>query len=206
MHRFRFLSEVSGNCYTFELYFLFINLHSTPPLPSLSGSLCTWVGFFQLGPIYGSHKTVQSFTRDNYVNTWGFFTSALVVGHSLESEWQQVSTGLQDTYSGLSYEYLVSILPPISCSSIFIFRLLGTVPSHQLPLVLPWPTAFLVLKKGPSIYLSISFIFILWSAGTAKSTKWQILFCACAPFCICLQLVMWSINICNSIAYYQFSI
>ena len=43
----------------------------------------------------------------HFFTPWKFFTSALADGLSLESEWQQVSSSLQDSsqYSGRSQQY-----------------------------------------------------------------------------------------------------
>ena len=53
------------------------------------------------------------------ITSWEFFTSALADGLSVEFEWQQVSSSLQDSsqYSSRSKKSVVwmeSILPPIS--------------------------------------------------------------------------------------------
>ena len=101
-----------------------------------------------------------------------FSTSALADGFSLESEWQQVSPSLQDTsqYSGRS-----------SKSSRLFSNPFVTVPNAPITIGMIVTRMFhsFFNSLARSRYLSFfshSFSFILWSAGTAKSTILQVLF------------------------------
>ena len=73
------------------------------------------------------------------VTPWEFFTLAIADGPSLESEWHQISSSLQDSLADLSNAavWMVSTLPFISKSSIPFINPMVTVPrafssfSHQ---------------------------------------------------------------------------
>ena len=85
----------------------------------------------------------------------------LVDGFSLEFEWHQISSSLQDSsqYSG----------PPQQCC-----RLDSHDPSSKFQVL---PSFFNSLARLRYLsFFSLSFRFILWSAGTAKSTILKILF------------------------------
>ena len=105
-----------------------------------------------------------------------FFKPAFADGLSWESEWQQVSSNLQDSsqYSGWSQQYC--ILDELNLSSNFqLFQL--PFQMHQLQLVSSSPsysTAFFS-SLARSKHLSL-FAFFDFHSGMAKSTIWQVLF------------------------------
>ena len=153
---------------------------------------------------------------------WEFFTSVLSDGLSLEFEWQQVSSCLQDYYyyyyllleSFSSQRYLMvfhwslsdskshhvsktllSILavlnnavvwmvctpPPTSKSSSPFNNPLVTVPNAPITIckivTFMFHSFFNSLARSRYLsFFSLSFSFILWSAGTAKSTILYVLF------------------------------
>ena len=103
-----------------------------------------------------------------------FFTSVLADGFSLEFEWPQVSRTCLRILAVLSNAviWIVSTRPPTSKSP----RLFNN------PLVIvsnaPITTGTIITFMFHSFFnsLALSFRFILWSAGTAKSTIFQIFF------------------------------
>ena len=111
-----------------------------------------------------------------------FFTSVITDGFSLEFEWQQVSSSLS-ILAVLSNAviWIVSTRPPTSKSSRPFNNPLIIVP--KAPITIGTIVTFMFhsffYSLARSRYLSFfpySFRFILWSAGTAKSTILQILF------------------------------
>ena len=110
----------------------------------------------------------------HYFNPCQFFASVSVDGLLLESEWQQVSSSLQDS-SQYSADFnnavacVFSILSLIFNSAILLYMSLGTVP--KLPIIIlisvihVFHSFFSSLTKFKyfSIF-SFSFIFTLWSA------------------------------------------
>ena len=130
------------------------------------------------------------------------FTSALADGLSLEFEWQQVSSSLQDSsqYSGRSQNvvvWMVSTRPQTSKSSCPFSNPLVTVPNAPITIgiIVKCMLHSFFNSLTRSRYLSFfshSFSFILWSAGTAKSTILQVLFFFCCCWLL-LSLVFWSI-------------
>ena len=112
-----------------------------------------------------------------------FFTSAIVDGLSLEIEWQQVSWSLFSILAVFNNAVvsMVSTRPPTSKSSSPFNNPLDTVP--KTPITIGIISTFMFHSFFNSLarsrYLSLfshSFSFILWSAGTAKSTILQIFF------------------------------
>ena len=118
-----------------------------------------------------------------------FFTSANADGFSLKSEWQQVSSGLQDSSqdSGRSQQccHLDSLYrPPTSKSSRPFNNPWVIVPKEPITIgtivTFMFHSFFNSLARSRYLsFFSLSFRFILWSAGTAKSTILQILFFFC---------------------------
>ena len=121
------------------------------------------------------------------ISPWAFFSSALTDGLSREFEWQQVSLSLQDSsqYSGRSQQcytvWIVSTRPPTSKSSNPFNNPLVTV--LKAPITIGIIITFMIHSffncPARSRYLSffsLSFSFILWSAGTTKFTILQVLF------------------------------
>ena len=107
-----------------------------------------------------------------------FFTSVLADGFSLEFEWQQVSSSLQDSSqdsgrcppTSKSYRPFNNSLVIVSNAPITI----GTIVTFM------FHSFFNSLARSRYLsFFSLSFRFILWSAGTAKSTILQILFFCC---------------------------
>ena len=115
-----------------------------------------------------------------------FFISVLADGFSLEFEWQQVSSSLQDSsqYSGHSQQccHLDSLFPSTNFqviqSSIILWLLCQKHQSQLAQSSLSCSTAFFnsLARSRYLSFFSHSFRFILWSAGTAKSTLLQFLF------------------------------
>ena len=99
-------------------------------------------------------------------------------GVSLESEWQQVSLGLQDSfqYSGRSEHCFSLFLRMFNISSHFTV-ILGTVPSLStitvISVSLMFHTLFLVLRQGSSICLYFRCLLFLVSRVFANSSEDQ---------------------------------
>ena len=128
---------------------------------SLDG-LHSFFCFQVLQSLYQSFLLFSFVSRSYYYYSLEFFTSVLADCFSLEFKWQQVFSSPQD-------------LPnvPITIGTIITFMF------HSF---------FNSLARSRYLsFFSLSFRFILWSAWTAKSTIWQILF-----FCWLLWgLVFW---------------
>ena len=112
-----------------------------------------------------------------------FFTSVLGDGFSLEFEWTQVSRTRLRILAVLSNAVvlIVSTRLPTSKSSRPFNNPLVTVPNA--PITIGTIVTFMFQSFFNSLarlrylsFFSLSFIFILWSAGTTKSTILQILF------------------------------
>ena len=97
------------------------------------------------------------------------------------SEWQQVSSGVQDSSNYSDRSQQRCSLDSFDFSSNPLFNILGIVPSALTP------TGYIVTcmfhrffsSHAQSKYLSInllSFIFTLWPAGTTKSTSLLVFF------------------------------
>ena len=129
-----------------------------------------------------------------------FFTSALADGLSLEFERQQVSSSLHDSsqYSSCSQNAVVLMVftrPPTSKPSSPFNNPLVSLPKAPITtgiiVTVMFHSFFNSLARSKYLsYFSHSFSFILWWAGTAKSTILQILFCCCCC-CWLLGLVFW---------------
>ena len=117
-----------------------------------------------------------------------FFSSVSADGFSLEFEWQQVSLNFQDS-SQDSYNavlsnaviWIVSTRPPTSKSSRPFNNPLVIVPNA--PITNGTMVTFMFTRFFNSLarsrylsFFSLSLRFILWSAGTAKSTILKIFF------------------------------
>ena len=100
---------------------------------------------------------------------------------------------------------LPSILANLNVAAVWMFTILSWVSSfsspffssHQLHVVLPWPTCstvFSVFWQGPStcLYFCFILIFTLGLAWTVKSPRQQILFYFFIFYQIALGLVFWS--------------
>ena len=130
-------------------------------------------------------STSLNFDDNNYFTLWEFFTSVLADGFSLELEWQQVSSSLQDSSQYFGQSQQCCILDSLHLSHYFqvlqsLYQSFGDCTkstNHN------WynrhfhvPQFFNSLAR--SRYLSLflhSFNFTLWFAGTAKSTILQVL-------------------------------
>ena len=131
---------------------------------------------------FGFCKLVATWAFSIIVLFLRFSLQRLTGGLSLNSEGHQFSSGLQDSSQHLSNAviWMVSILPlSFNYSSLFS-KPLGVVPSS--PNTIGTTNTFmyhsLLSSLARSNYLSVfslSLIFILWSAGTAKSTIRQVL-------------------------------
>ena len=109
-----------------------------------------------------------------------FFTSVLADDFSLEFEWLQVSSGLQES-SQQCCRFDSLYPPPNSKSSRPFNNPLVIVPNAPITIgiIVTFMFHSLFNSLARSRYLSffsLSFRFILWSAGTAKSTILKILF------------------------------
>ena len=115
-----------------------------------------------------------------------FFPSILADGFSLEFKRQQVCSSLQDTsqYSGRPQQCcrLDSLYPSANFQVLQAFNNpLVTVPNAPITIgtivTFMFHSFFNSLARSRYLsFFSLSFRFILWSAGTAKSTISQILF------------------------------
>ena len=115
-----------------------------------------------------------------------FFTSVLADGFSLEFEWQQVSSSLQDSSRDSGRSWQCCHLDSLYSSANFqIFRPfknhLVIVPKAPITIgtivTFMFHSFFNYLARSRYLsFFSLSFRFILWSSETAKSTILQILF------------------------------
>ena len=113
-----------------------------------------------------------------------FFTSVLADGFSLEFGWLQVSSSFQDSLSILAVLsnaviWIVYTRPPTSKSSRPFNNPLVIVPKAPITIgiIVPFVLHCFFNSLARSRYLSFFshyFSFILWSAGTVKSTILQI--------------------------------
>ena len=124
-----------------------------------------------------------------------FFTSMLTDGFSLEFEWQQVSRTRLRILAVLSNAvvWIVSVRPPISKSSRPFNNPLVIVPNAPITIgtivTFMFHSFFNSLARSRYLsFFSLSFRFILWSTGTAKSTILQIFFFFC--------WLLWSLIFC----------
>ena len=103
--------------------------------------------------------------------------------------WDQLTTSLLSSVVFFSIFYIrncavvitVSILPRIFCSSILFSKLFWIVPKSRIMISITVNCIFLEFFCSLARYrylpiFSLSFIFTLSSAGTVKSTSWQVLF------------------------------
>ena len=131
-----------------------------------------------------SFRGKQEFERSVLLFTpLEFFTSVLSDGFSLEFEWQQVSSSHQDLsqYSGRPQQCCRFESLYMSKTSRPFNNPLVTVPNAPITFgtIVTFMFHSFFNSLGRSRYLSFfspSFRFILWSAGTARSTILQILF------------------------------
>ena len=115
---------------------------------------------------------------------WELFIPASAEDFSMEFEWQQINSNLQDSskYSGRSYN-CCSLNRFNLSSNFWVFQSLnfwGLFQVHQLQLISPSLSCSVVFTSlAISRYLSLfslSFNFTLGSTGMAKSTLRQVLF------------------------------
>ena len=114
------------------------------------------------------------------IHSLQLFTSALADGFSLQSELQQVSSSILAVRNN-AVVWMVSTRPPTSKSSSPFSNPLVTVPNAPITIGIIVTCMFhsFFNSLARSRYLSFfshSFSFILWSAGTSKSTILQVLF------------------------------
>ena len=107
----------------------------------------------------------------------------LTDGFSLEFEWQQVSSSLQDSsqYSGRSWQCCSLVSLPrlvISESSSPCTNPLVTILGAPITngIIVTFMFHNSLARSRYSSFFSLSFSFTLWSAGTAKSTIRQVHF------------------------------
>ena len=100
-----------------------------------------------------------------------------------DSKSTQVSRTLLSILTDLNWSvvWMIKIFPLISNSSSHSSRPLGTVPSTPITIGITVTFMFhsLFSSLTRSKYLSVfsfSLIYTLWSAGTTKSTWWQVIF------------------------------
>ena len=98
--------------------------HSPGWIPSCSYTTC----------LYGQISILCTYYYYHYFAPYKFFTPALADGLLLESEWQQVSSSLQDTsqYSGQSVVWMVLVCPPIPNSFNLLTKPLEAFPSTPI--------------------------------------------------------------------------
>ena len=140
---------------------------------------------------------MQFLNNNNYYFTvWDFFTPAQTDFFLLKSEWQQISSDVQDSSKHPNFfsavVWMVSALPLIDSSTSLFSKLLETVPKalNMISIIVTFKFHnFFLLSGNVSVFFNysfiylfiysfifVSFIFTVWSAGTAKSTKWQVFF------------------------------
>ena len=107
------------------------------------------------------------------IHFWEFFSIVVADGFSLEFEWQQVSSSLAVLSNAVIW--IVSTRPPTSKSSRPFNNPFVIVP--KAPITIGTIVTFMFHSFFNSLarsrylsFFSLSFRFILWSAGTAKST------------------------------------
>ena len=137
----------------------------------------------------GNLRVTLDYGRQLYFNP-------LADGLSLDFEWQQVSSSHQDSsrYSGRfnnAVVWMVSTCPPTSKSSSPFNSPFVNVPNAIIAIstivTFIFHSFFNSLARSRYLsFFSLSFSFILWSAGTAKSTILQVLY-----FCVDFHKV-WS--------------
>ena len=132
---------------------------------------------------------------------------------SLSQEWQQFFSGLQDSSEYSSRSYQSCSLDALDSSYDFQWEIgnhkknrepLRTDPSTRIIIVITvilmfhgFLFFFLVFLQSPSIIFSLSFIFTLWSAGTAKSTRCSFLLLMYTKS-VFLARIRWSVCILKS--------
>ena len=110
------------------------------------------------------------------------FNTSVIWWASLKSEWQQFSSGLQDSSEYSEWFQQRCSLDVFESSSDFQFpqfpfQALGhrskrtNYNLYHGHLYVPY---FSVLQQGLSIRLFFRYLFSLWSSGTAKCTRWQL--------------------------------
>ena len=110
-----------------------------------------------------------------------FFTSASADGLSLEFEWKQVSRTLLSIMAVLNNVavWMVSTRPPTSKSSSPFSNPLIIIPNSPITIgiivTFMFQSFFNSLARS-KYFFSNFFSFILWSAGTAMMTIFQVLF------------------------------
>ena len=113
----------------------------------------------------------------NYYFAPEFFIPTLTNGFSLTSEWPQVSRTLLSILTDLNSVVvrMVLILPLICNSFNLLAKPLETIPSTPstigITITFTFHSYFSSLARSKYLSIFSSFIFTLWSAGTAKSIR-----------------------------------
>ena len=115
-----------------------------------------------------------------------------------DSKFPQVSRTLLSILADLNNAviWMLLILLLISCSSSLFSRPLETVPRAPaigITVTFMFHSFFSSLARSKYLFIFLfSFIFILWSAGMAKSTRWQAFFFFFFFFFLVLLINIWS--------------
>ena len=144
---------------------------------------CWWILSLLL---FLTHTVCVRHLWDIIIYLLEFFTSALADGLSLEFEWHKSSQFSRTLRSILAIlknvvVWMVSTRQPTSKSSRPFSHPLFTVPNAPITIGIIVPCMFhsyfnSLARSRCLSFFSHSFSFILWSAGTAKSTILQVLF------------------------------
>ena len=154
-----------------QLYLLLLII-----IPSCFLVLFSWIFLLILSPLL--HIPIHLFllqlyveSNNYYITPNEFFTPALAVGLSRESEWQHVSTGLQDSSQYPGCPQQCCSLDSLRLSSDFQLPLLS-FQVHQLQLVSSslWCSMGFFWFSGLSKYFSFSFLWNLFSSPPGQQS------------------------------------
>ena len=126
-----------------------------------------------------------------YLLLWNFFTQALADVFSLEFEWEQVSSSLQDSSQYFGRFWMISARPLISMSSSHCTKSLVTVSWAPITIgitVTYMFHSFSIPNQGPGIYLS--FRFRLMFSVVSRDSK--VKYFASSPFIFADYYKVWS--------------
>ena len=118
-----------------------------------------------------------------YFTPYKLFTLLFTESLSQDSEWRKLSTTVLSILADFNYAVVLKVLNRslISNSTSLFFKPLGTLHSTLtiigITAIFMYLSIFRALVRPKYIFVFYSsFIFILWPAQTARSTKWCYLF------------------------------